>query len=243
MKKQFFLLITICGVMLTGCAQLVDLTDNESDVLAEYMAGTMLKYDSNYKEALIYPEETIENEDISETDNIMHVSTDNKTVDQSQTPEYTKVTQKLPANTQNITLVSAAEVFKDILKNHFSVTYQGYKTYGSYVDENDLYAIEAAKGNKIVAFQFNIKNVTNKQQKLALLNKKISYQLVDKDNNVYYPSMTLLNNDIQYINVRVNAGKTKKAVILFELPKNADVSKMMLSLAYEDEIAVIDISR
>ena len=75
------------------------------------------------------------------------------------------------------------------------------------------------------------------------MNYNISYQLTDNNNSVYYPMMTLLNNDIQYINLGINAGKTRKAVILFELPEKIDVSHLLLTLTYEDKITFLDISQ
>ncbi len=232
MRKLFFLLITICGVMLTGCAQLIDLTDKESDVLAEYMAGTMLRYAGDYEEALIYPE-------LPQADNAGIPQTTR--VDLS--PENTAVPLNLSAKSQYGTIVSLAGMFNDIFKNTFSITYQNYKAYDSYPDGNDLFTIEPAEGKKLIVFTFNVKNITKKSQKLDLMKYNISYQLTDNNSSVYYPMMTLLNNDIQYINLGINAGKSSKAVILFELPENIDVSHLLLTLTYEDKTTFLDISQ
>jgi hypothetical protein len=247
MRKHFFLLIAICGVMLTGCSQLVDLTDKESDVLAEYMAGTILKHSGNYEEALIYPEnaETIEDKDTLDTKNVVAVSDSKSNADHtvSQTTQYSGDTQNLPVKSQNISAVSLTDMFKNILNNNFRVTYKNCKVYDTYMDDNRLFAIVPSKGNKIAVIYFSVKNVTKKSQKLALMNYDISYQLTDQDSNVYYPMMTLLDNDIQYLNEKIDAGKSRNAVVLFELPKNTDVSKLNLTLTYEDKISVIDIGQ
>ena len=212
MRKLFFLLITICGVMLTGCAQLIDLTEKESDVLAEYMAGTMLRHADDYEEALIYPEETSEEKDAlvtadmpetaSNTDNTAKLpQAANANLSQAAngdlSPENTAVPLNLSAKSQYGAIVSLASMFKDIFKNTFSITYQNYKAYDSYPDDNDLFTIEPAEGKKLIAFTFNVKNITKKSQKLDLMKYNISYQLTDNNSSVYYPMMTLLNNDIQ----------------------------------------------
>ena len=265
MRKLLFLLITICGVVLTGCAQLIDLTENESDVLAEYMAGTMLRHAENYEEALIYPEETTEEkeaaiapdmaETASETDLESHnitgqsqnntavqSSENNKTVAQS-SENNKAVAQNLSVQSQYGTIVSLANMFKGIFKNSLSITYQNYKAYDSYPDENELFTIEPAEGKKLIAFTFNVKNITKKTHKLDLLKYNISYQLTDNNSSVYYPMMTLLANDIQYINLGIDAGKTRKAVILFELPEKVDMSHLLLTLTYEDKTTFLDISQ
>ncbi len=255
MRKLLFLLITICGVVLTGCAQLIDLTENESDVLAEYMAGTMLRHTENYEEALIYPEETTEEkeaaiapdmtETASETDLESHNLTgqsQNSTAAQS-SENNKAVAQNLSVQSQYGTIVSLANMFKGIFKNSLSITYQNYKAYDSYPDENELFTIEPAEGKKLIAFTFNVKNITKKTQKLDLLKYNISYQLTDNNSSVYYPMMTLLANDIQYINLGIDAGKTRKAVILFELPEKVDMSHLLLTLTYEDKTTFLDISQ
>ncbi len=255
MRKLLFLLITICGVVLTGCAQLIDLTEKESDVLAEYMAGTMLRHADNYEEALIYPEETSEEKEVPITPNTAETvsNTDVESTniaDQAQantagqSPEnITAVTQNLSVKSQYGTIVSLTSMFKDIIKNTFSITYQNYKAYDSYPDQKNLFTIEPAEGKKLIAFTFNVKNITKTNQKLDLMKYNISYQLTDNNSSVYYPMMTLLNNDIQYINLGINAGKARKAVILFELPENVDVSNLLLTLTYEDKTTILDISQ
>lgn len=258
MRKLFFLLITICGVVLTGCAQLVDLTEKESDVLAEYMAGTVLRHVDDYEEALIYPEETSEDKEVSVTPGSAEIASDtdskpdnadvlaNVTAlaeEGSQSPVNTAVTQNLSVKSQYGTIVSIASLFKDIFKDTFTITYQNYKTYDSYPDENDLFTIESAEGKQLIAFTFNVKNITKKNQKLDLMKYNIFYQLTDNNGSVYYPMMTLLNNDIQYINIGMKEGKAAKAVILFELPKNIDLSHLLLTLTYEDKTTFIDISQ
>lgn len=255
MRKLLFLLITICGVVLTGCAQLIDLSENESDVLAEYMAGTMLRHADNYEEALIYPEETTEENEASIAPNTTETASDtdiesSDIADQAQADtavqssgNNTAVAQNLSVKSQNGTIVSLASMFKDIYKNNFSITYQNYKAYDSYPDENNLFTIESAEGKKLIAFTFNVKNITKKSQKLDLMKYNISYQLTDNNSSVYYPMMTLLDNDIQYINLGIDAGKTRKAVILFELPEKVDVSHLLLTLTYEDKTTFLDISQ
>lgn len=61
MKNKIFLAVTgLIMLVLTGCASSISLTDNESDLVAEYIAGLMFKYDKNYEETLILPEEETE---------------------------------------------------------------------------------------------------------------------------------------------------------------------------------------
>ncbi|QHQ62714.1 DUF4352 domain-containing protein [Anaerocolumna sedimenticola] len=253
MRKLLLILITICGVMLTGCAQLIEINDQESDVLAEYMAGTMLRHDSNYEEALIYQEttdtaDTTDSADISETGEITEPDetldpSDKKSNDTGvSSSAVSQATSDLYADKQNGSIVSLASLYKEIFKDKFSIKYINHKFYSSYPDEYDFFTLESTKDHKLLAINFNIKNTSTKARTLDLKNNSIKYQLTDKTNAVYNPMMTLLNNDIQYINLDVAAGKTQQAVVMFDVPKNMDISDLKLAITYEDKTTVIDLN-
>ncbi len=232
MRKIFIILIAICGVMLTGCAQLVDMNDQQSDVLAEYMAGSVLRYTRNYNESLVYPEETAETDEISET-----ISENTKEDNSSAEPEVTAAAD----NTQNDNIVSFAGMADYIGKGNFDITYSDYKFYDSYSDENDYFTIETNKGKKLLVISFNIKNTTNKSRNFNLSKFKLKYRL-NNNGILYRPMMTLLNNDIQYINLDIAAGKTKKAVILFEVPQDVDVPDTVLEITNKDKNTVLELN-
>ncbi len=247
MRKLFLLLIVICGVTLTGCAQLIDVNDQESDVLAEYMAGTMLRHANNYDEALIYPEttestesaETAESTDAAKTTDISDPI--NNTIEDT-SAETADITSTLD-DSQNGNTVNLESIFNGILKDKFGIAYTDYKFYNSYPDENEFFTLETTKDKKLLAVSFNVKNITKKSETLDLKDFNLIYQLTDNEDTVYNPMMTLLNNDIQYIDFKIAAGKTQKAVILFNVPKDIDVSNMKLTITYKDKTTLLDLNQ
>jgi hypothetical protein len=245
MKKLLFLLITICGVMLTGCAQLIDMNEQESDVLAEYMAGTMLRYDKNYEEALIYPEQTTETTKTADTiepaETTGNSIAKNNTADQTldQTTDKTETADMA----RKVNAVSLDNIFKKALMNNFSIALKGPEFFESYIDDNNLFSIEPSKGNKILAVSFNVKNITKVNKKLNLKDYDIMYELTDTKGTVYKPMLTLLDNDIQYINLVIASGKTQKAVIIFDVPKDFNLKDKKLMLSYKDKTTIIDLNQ
>lgn len=250
MRKLFLLLIVICGVTLTGCAQLIDMNDQESDVLAEYMAGTMLRHADNYDEALIYPEttESTETSETAETDETTDAAKTtgvsdpiNNTIEDTsaETADITTTSD----DSQNGNIVRLDNMFKSILKDNFAIAYTDYKFYDSYPDENEFFTLETTKDKKLLAVSFNVKNITKKSKELDLKDYNLVYQLTDNKDTVYNPMMTLLNNDIQYIDFKIAAGKTQKAVILFNVPKDIDVSNMKLTITYKDKTTLLDLNQ
>ncbi|WFR59694.1 hypothetical protein QA584_11580 [Anaerocolumna sp. AGMB13025] len=245
MKKLLFLLIAICGVALTGCAQLIDMNEQESDVLAEYMAGTMLRYDKNYDKALIYPEQTTETTETADkmepVETTGNSDTKNNTTDQKM--DQTKPGSDSTDSAQTINIVNLDTIFNKALKNNFKIALKEPGFFDSYIDKNNLFSIEPSKGNKILAVSFHVKNITKMNKKLNLKDYDIVYKLTDNKDMVYMPMLTLLDNDIQYINLEVAAGKTQKAVILFDVPKDFKLTNMKLMISYNDKTAILDLNQ
>ena len=237
--------------MLTGCAQLIQINDQQSDVLAEYMAGTMLRYDVNYHEALIYTKATTdtkdsaditENGEIADSDDTLKASNRNRNDTEASNSAGMQGSSDLSVDDQNGSAVSLASLYKDCFNGKFSIKYINHKFYNSYPDEYKFFTLETTKNHKLLAINFNIKNTSQKARTLDLKNDKIKYQLIDKTGTVYYPMLTLLNNDIQYINLDVAAGKTRQAVVMFDVPEKMDRSNLELAITYEDKTTVIDLN-
>jgi hypothetical protein len=75
MKRLILFLILIISITLTGCIHETNITEEESDAVAEYMAGLLLKYDDKYDKALIPKDEIgidskTNNVDVGSNDNI-----------------------------------------------------------------------------------------------------------------------------------------------------------------------------
>lgn len=256
MKKVKLALIVLCTFLLTGCVQSVDVTDQESDVLSEYMAGTVLKYDKNYDEALIIPkntteetkEETIENSD--ETKQAEETKTNDSSVVSNASDkisETDKVTNETEtdghtgnSSNQNQDLIEPVSVHKELGSSDFDLSYTGYQLYDQYgADERSYYSIEADADKKLIVISFLIKNVTDKAQTINLLEMGLNYQL-NVDNTKYNPIMSLLVNDIQYFSLNIAANKSEKAVIVFEV-SDKQMSNIQLSISNGDKKADIKI--
>lgn len=238
MKKSFLLITIICGLTLTGCAQLTKLDDKQSDEVAEYMAGTVLRYAKNYDEALIYPEHLID-----ANGNI--ISDDSKTGTKNTASENTtskEPTKALDADKQSNS-VDVKELFNTIGDNKYSINYTGHESYTSYPNDNDYFTLEPTKGNKLLTFSFTIKNLNNKALNIDLVNKKISYTLENVSGRNYKPAVTLLTNDIQYLKNTIEANASLKAVLVFEIPENTKEKDLSLNINYSGKSSVINIEK
>jgi len=222
---------------MTGCAQLVTLDENQSDVIVEYMAGTVLRHSNNYEEALIYPVETAEDtkkEVQTVTTKVQEESADNV------------INTALHAGQSNETVeqginVNIDSLFTDISGGDFTVAYKGYAFYDSYPETNGYFTLEPAQGKKILEITFKLTNLSGKNLDINLIKKNISYKLTDSKGVVYGSMLTLLENDLQFLNLRIPKGKSKEAVILFEVSKDLSKKGLKFNASYNGETADIEL--
>lgn len=242
-------MIVLCGIMLTGCTQLIVLTEEESDILSEYMAETVLKHDKKYKEALIYPEDTTDIAD-SETNEVneSEVASDTEgnmeaVSEQANSDDNLTTLDSTVADNTNY-MVSDMNLSDELGNGNFEISYSNYKLYDSYPSnsKNNYFSLEASEGRKLLVVSFDIKNLSKKTQRLNLIKSGFEYTLSNDSNVTYNPKLTLLLNDIQYLDIEVPKGKSKEAVLVFEVLQDMDVSKCNLLVSNQEKNAVINLN-
>lgn len=243
-KLKMIGLMIFCGGMLTGCMQTVDMTGQESNMIAESMAGLLLKYDKSYEGDLIYQEskdlraEIESKENKSKNVKTMDTSGEKASKDRNEsnsgmvtTDNKNKVAGKKAEKT------GENDKLNETLENkNFKVSFQKYETSKSYDGNisNKAFSIDASNNNQLLIAHFDITNLTKKNQNFNLINSNLQYHLqVDKE-TFYKPLVTILVNDLQYINLDFAAQETKEAVILFEIPKDIDLSNVEMIVSNKD---------
>lgn len=245
-KLKIMGLVIFCGGMLTGCGQMVNMTSQETNMVAESMAGLLLKYDKNYKGDLVYQESKdlraeIESKEKNDSGNmkVTKVTTANgenenlETHDKSNAGNMITTDSMNKATEKNKKAIEYVHLNDTIGNANFKIDYQKYELCNSYYGNinKQAFTIDASKNNQLLIAYFNITNLTNKSQKLNLVGSNIEYELNVADGEYYKPLMTLLINDLQYINLDFEAEEAKEAVILFEIPNDIDLSNIEMTVS------------
>jgi uncharacterized protein YceK len=237
MKKTFIFMMLMCVVLLTGCSSLVNLTEDESNMLTEYMAGVVLKHADDYEDGLLTVEEIEALEAKAEERN--------KRIEANSNDTKTQVTSNTSSNSKKKTSSKAkfVSLTKAVGNSNFKIQYKQYKSYDKYVSEDTTsnVTLEAGKNKKLLVFYFDVKNLSNETLKLDLVEEGIGYQLVLDNGSKVKPLLTLLMNDIQYLNLDIAANMTKEAVIVFEVDKNVELSNSTLTVTRKDMTSNIDL--
>ncbi len=208
MRKRLCGLVLAVMVMLTGCASSVpDLSRLHNSMEAEYMAGALLKYSKNYDEMLDY---------------------DRSILTATPTPEPTKTpaprssddagqssTDNADPSVQGDEPVNFVELDQISPKQGIRMDYVNYeqkKTYGS----RDA-AVSAHDGNHLLIVRFRLKNEDASDKSIDMMKAGMNFSLELDGASAGSPLQTILGNDLQYFREKIPGGKSREAVLVFEI--------------------------
>lgn len=243
MKRWKLIPVALLMVTLTGCIQENRLPDQKADIIAEYMAGLVLKYNS-YDSSLLpmnmLEEEKTEEvvEEANELTNASDQSEDaNTATEQASQNEdntaksnesTTKPSEEPEEQLQNYTL---SEV---IGMKEFAIDYSEYELTDTY-SENDYFSITARKGYQLLIATFTVKNQSKEKAIFNLNKREIKYQLDVNSGTIFKPLLTCSDRDIQYINMPFEKEETKNVVLIFEIPQKTELSDLNLIVSSDDK--------
>ena len=234
MKKKILIAAVVLGMFcMTGCAKMIELTDEENDMIAEYIAGFILDNEANYTEKLVTPTPVPTQKP---TPSPTAVPVPSPVIPADATPVPTGKTetgeQNLQANADYSSIVGLRGI---------DIRYASYDTGKEYYYYNGLMSVDAEKGKKILRVTFNIVNTTKEQIDISLKDSEITYRL-DLGNSKFEKAMlTAMDNDIIYLTATIGAKESMEAVLFFSVPEDMDVSGKNIIISKDDKTAIIKI--
>ena len=233
MRKWSFVVGVLCVLSLTGCASTYRLSDVETDIVAENMAVLLLKYDHNYQDKeLLLPEEELEKAMFPAKTDMEDASL--LKVDQNDERENKEGTAKQPE--QEAYTLSQVIGAKD-----FDIKYKEYKLYKNYPEDisNTYFSLTPREGNQLLVVSFDAGNTSKDTKSLNLIKTGIRFELKVNQEKTYVPLLTLLENDLQYINIPVEGQKTEEGILVFEIPQEK-ISAVNLTITNGDRAANLE---
>ena len=209
MKKQKLGVLLLTATLgLSGCGGYIELTDKQNAEAAEYIGGLLLKYSSNYDNSLIYPDEVVVVEDTKEKET---------------EEENENSASKTDSESGSVSLGDLFGVSSLQVKVTDTATYKEYTQ-----KNNSSYAIYANKGKKLVVVNLQLKNTSSNSKKVKLLTKGITYKLITANGTSYDAQRTMLFEDLNFYNEKIEAGKKKQGVLVFEVPEKTKIASSQL---------------
>lgn len=239
--------IVLCGVTaalaLTGCGATVpDLTQEETEIISEYAAGILMKYDKDNGSRLV---------DLSQEE----TAPDAEPLAQAPESDVAAAeTEEAPGGTgepgpaeNNATVIDqsqteampAASIEEYYGISDFTFAYTGCELIDSYPEDSGeegavYFTMDATEGMKLLVAKFNVTNQSGSEQTLNMMEHGAKFRLSVNGDAGKHVLTTMLLNDMQNYNAMVAAGETVELVSIIEVPADTQVDSLVLILSGGD---------
>lgn len=230
MKK--LILLFLISILLTGCQQSIELSSEEENILAEEMSNIIISHDERYQE-----QDTKANKVIDDKDN-------NAEDKEKATESVEKADDKVDSTNEDGSKAdSENEIEKPLLEsinqlswdfsNDIKVELVSYDIVDNLPDSKDNYyyvgTADSSGNESILRLSFNVINHTDKEADFVTLDSDIEFYLKN-ENTVYYPLITFLPNDIQFMDIKLEAKDEQDMILLYNVPDDLDLDKVMFTI-------------
>lgn len=251
-KKLALLILSLCAIFLVGCEKVVELTDEETRLIAEYAAELLLKYDINYvdridegnqkaeemsSEALdkiingetttgkITTEDNVKQESTTEKNEDMNRHDSQSEVDIKEEEEHTIGTE------QDIAVIAGIQGAKITFREYFVVD-----EYPETEEQGDFIHLEASQGYRLLVVRFDVENLTTDILPVSLIDKGLDYRIVCNSRKVAKPMLTILMDDLGTLEMNVEPDVPQQAVLVFQISEEMhnNLETMELYVTYNE---------
>ena len=211
-KLRIFSLFLAAVLLSGGCGTpMYELTDEEQDLIIQYSANVVGMHNIFQKDGMKKIAE--ETEDSASSQNSETPATETESETEEKTPQGG---DSAPGNNSSGKALSLAEAIGH--DGDLSVRYDGYKVMKSYKVET-YFSVDADQGNELVVMNFTIKNKGSRAVNLNLPAENIVfYGCFDGKNQIPENAAFGLNRP-SYYEGKIKAGKSKKTMLIFQIPE------------------------
>lgn len=229
MKRKWIicLLAVSATAVFSGCG--TDLTEEESKIIADYAASTLLKYDMNYNakydsgslgnEVKKKTEETVVTAEPTRTANpkaIADVVKAKTGVQSGAAAEAATGTQTEPAAQQ----LSPLDTGKLMGLDGIELRYTGMETDPAYPNtqaDGLAFVLNAAKGYNLAVLKFELANVSDQVKACNIMDQNVSFKFRFNGSDIAAIQKTILSEDLSTMNINLNPGEKKQAVLICQV--------------------------
>lgn len=233
MRKRKIALVCVAALLMTGCgATLPEMTDEQVNVIGEYAAITLLKYDANSRSRLVDLSQIEEKEDP-----ILPVEPESLPTEdeQPENPATPVIDHRGEEYLEDYVGADSVESFLE-LPEGISVIYSGYETCQSYEEEGSLYlALEASEGKELLVLHFTLQNTSGANQEIDLIGRRDNYRVTINGSYTRAALTTMLTTDLSTYMGTVPAGGTEEVVLLVEIDPEQVPSAETISLNLKND--------
>ena len=239
-------------LLLGGCGyEMPDITEDKTELVADYSAALLLKYDSASPSRLL-PADSVVHIDFVDPANgipteIVPESDESTDIEVNSTPEFssedTTVTDaQTGASTGGATGFDSfvGDIGVDV---SYSGNYEITDTYPSGEDSNPYLSVAASAGNELLVLHFNLTNTSGADNNVNLGLLGLRYRVSINGGSNKYVMTTLLENDLMSYIGTLAAGEQADVVAVCEISESeaSSISTIDFTIRNSTDSAVISL--
>ena len=218
----------LCGItaaiLMTGCGSVMpDLTEEETEIISEYAAGVLLKYDRVHGGRLM-SEAEYEMEENKKAEREAAAS-----AAEQQNEEENAAEESAASDTEVVDVSQDAEVVvPSTIEEYYDIQditfqYTGYELTDSYPsdseEDNVFFAMDATEGMQLLVLKFTATNVSSADQTLDMIGYGVRFKVSVNGGSGENVLSTMLLNDMQNYKGVISAGTGTELVSIVEVPQ------------------------
>ena len=156
-KGKVLVFLAMSAALLTGCVDsMPELTAEQSDIIAEYAAGLLLKYSSNYNYKIASDEEVAAamaaRQEVAEPETQPETEMEQQTEDEPSqgTPSSETQPAESESGTEQVQFVADLDFAAELGIDDLIIRYQSFEICSSYPQNNSGFRVDAAQGKKLL---------------------------------------------------------------------------------------------
>ncbi len=224
MKKVSMLLGSLAVTLLmTGCGEMPNLTQDETELISEYAVGVLLKYDTAHGRRLVDTsgyelavEEPEPEEPVAEPEEPAE--------EEQQEPEEPVVMDVSRDEEETQPAITSVEQYYGI--PNIAISYQGCEIADSYPptgeDDTLFFSMDATPGQQLLVLKFNAQNLSGEDQALNMLGYGATFRVSVNGEPSKGALATMLVNDMQTYNSVIPANTSAELVSIVEVPQGTN---------------------
>lgn len=233
-------IMALAAVLLTGCVDAMpDLTAEQTELIAEYAAGLILKYSPKYNYKIVSDEEVAAARELMqeapETEETEEPGTgipEETQQDSSQNPSGQESAETETAESQPAEVISSPDIdlAAELGIDDVIIRYQSFELCDSYPQNNSGFSVSAAQGKKLLVIHFDIEGSPESDVDCSMFEYELGVRMNINDTVSVSGLSTLIPNDLSSFMDVVPAGGIVDTVVVAEVGEMTEQEIQSLTL-------------
>lgn len=238
--KQKLRLVFISGIMmslLTGCGQVIELTDSEEHIIAEYAADAVLEHLGMFQHTIV-DEMLVEEEGEEVVENVPEPITE------PEEEESEEGIQVVIPDVEDVSVNTNVSIEDFFGMDGLQIVYKDYEVVKTYPEdsEDELYfSIDATEGNNLLILKFDIVNLTGADYQVNMIPYNMKFKVGVNGEAQRWVLSTMLLNDMATYNEIIPAGSNAEVVLVREIPEDVTIDTISFMMKNGENTLIKDL--